>query len=289
MNKKFLYSIALFALLFFPSVLLAEGNAQAGKFGTQPALKSSYIPPYVPSPIRVTPFTVKGGTKLTIIAPQKWNPMAGRLKSSLKNTHSYFTRLFGPIPAFKTSVKLMDDEEFYRATGAPRWTNAMYYKEQIIIPLPASGKINYSELYRSVKHEFTHAVIHSLSEGKCPGWLDEGLAQWAEGEENPALQPALLDWLQYNRPVPLNMLQGGFTKLRTNMVPAAYAQSLFAANTVIDFHGLDNIQDYFSALRLGYENSEAFERGFGISERAFEKSLGKKLYKWSRAHTHLTN
>ena len=290
MNKKFLLSIGLIAsLLLIPGVLLAEGNAQAGKFGTQPTLRSSHIRSYAPSPIRVTPFTVKGGSKLTIIAPQKWNSTASKLKSSLRNTHSYFTRIFGPIPSFKTSVKLMNDEEFYRATGAPRWTNAMYYKEQIIIPLPASGEINYPELYRSVKHEFTHAVIHSLSKGKCPGWLDEGLAQWAEGEENPALQPALLDWLQYNKPVPLEMLQGGFTKLRTNMVPAAYAQSLFAANTVIDFHGLDNVQDYFSALRLGYEKEEAFERGFGISEKDFEKSLGNKLHKWSKAHIHLSH
>ncbi|MEZ4755152.1 MAG: hypothetical protein R3A13_12785 [Bdellovibrionota bacterium] len=286
--KKLKYILISCLLIALPYSAFAQGNAQAGKFGSQYNYKTKNTATYNPTPIRVTPFTVKGGTQISIIAPQKWNSIAGQLKQSLKDTHTYFTRLFGPIPTFKSTVKLMDDEAFYQATGAPRWTNAMYYKEQIIIPLPSrnNAKIDYNELYRSVKHEYTHAVIHSLSNGKCPGWLDEGLAQWAEGEENPALQPALLDWLQYNRPVSLDLLQGGFTKLQVGMVPAAYAQSLFAANTMIDFHGLDDIQMYFSALRSGFDNEEAFKMGFRITEKDFEKSLGSKLEKWAHSHAH---
>jgi hypothetical protein len=231
--------------------------------------------------IHLAPLALQGGTTLTLISPERWSKLADKLAATLSATHRHFTDLFGRIPAFMTTVRLTDDETFYLTTGAPRWTNAMYFKGQILIPLVTEEEIDFNSIERAVKHEFTHAVVHALSSGRCPGWLDEGLAQWAEGNENPALRPALVMWLNRHPPVALSLLQGGFTRLDAHMVPAAYAQSLFAANVMVNTFGFGKLRGYLDALHDGGEKEPAFEKNFGLSERNFEKSLALTLYKWA--------
>ncbi len=222
-----------------------------------------------------------GGSQLMLISPNQWFPLAEKLSGYLEKTHDQFAKLYGEIPAFQTTLRLIDAETFYKETGAPNWTNAMYYRGEITIPLSFDQEIEIDDLFRSVRHEYTHAVINALSAGRCPGWLDEGLAQWAEGTINPALEPSLRKWLYFNNPISLDMLQGGFTKLETRMVPPAYGQSLFAAKTVIHSFGFNQIQGYFKSLRSGDTKQSAFSKSFELSESGFEKALGKSLKRWA--------
>lgn len=235
-----------------------------------------------------SPITLRGGSTLTIVSPERWSVLAEELQAKLSETHQQYTKLFGEIPPFLTTLRLMDEETFYVSTGAPRWTNAMYFRGQIMIPVGEGDSVDIPNLFRSVKHEYTHAVVHALTKGRCPGWLDEGLAQWSEGDENPALMPALLKWLRKHPPVDLALLQGGFTKLDTKMVAAAYAQSLYAANSVIRGYGFERIRAYFEALRSGSEKQRAFVDGFGLSENSFEGEVERNLAAWvkekRRAH-----
>lgn len=231
--------------------------------------------------ISVFPLEFPGGTALTLIAPVSLSPLSRRLSDVLRSSHDRFSTLFGSIPSFSTSIRLMDPESFQITTGAPSWTNALYFRGQILIPVPESAGSDYENMARSVRHEYLHAVINSLSGGHCPGWLDEGLAQWAEGPENPALRPALARYLATKKPVPLSLLLGGFTRLERDMVAAAYAQSLIAAQAIIDTFGFLKIRRYLDALRENHDRPIAFLDAFDISENAFEKKLNVKLTHWS--------
>ena len=240
----------------------------------------------LPSPsstLHFEPLTLRGGTELTVISPKEWTPLTEIVTRSLRKMHLFFSELFGPIPSFSTTLQLMDEETFFKKTGAPRWTNAMYYKKKILIPLTIESEgIDVVNLLRSIRHEYTHAITAALSKGKCPGWLDEGLAQWAEGVENPALEPALRNWLKIRKPISLASLKGGFTKLTPAMVPPAYAESLFAANTVIDLYGFSPVRVYMNRLRRGSSSSAAFKAAFNVSEGQFEKRLDSSLKHWAR-------
>lgn len=236
--------------------------------------------------VNYAPLSLRGGSKLTLISPQAWTPLAERIRDVLEKTHDYYTSLFGEIPPITTAIRLMDEETFFLATGAPKWTNAMYYRNQIIIPLALNTEIDMEALRRAVKHEYTHAVIHALSNGRCPGWLDEGLAQWAEGSENPALQPALRSWVATSGAVPLDILQGGFTKLDSKIVPAAYAQSLYSAYVVMNSFGFESLREYFDRLRNGEDKTAAFKESFEISEKRFEQKLGQSLARWAQSASH---
>ncbi|MCB0334116.1 MAG: hypothetical protein KDD55_11490 [Bdellovibrionales bacterium] len=279
MVRILLYVGACFLFLFSEhSMGWAESNSEMYELYTAGSPRSSS------ARLRYAPLALPGGSQLTVISPEQWSPLADKLSGQLAHLHDYFSELFGPLPPFTTSIRLMDAQRFYQETGAPEWTNAMYYREQIIIPLVANEPVDLKNLNRSLRHEYAHAVVHALSDGRCPGWLDEGIAQWAEGKENPALRPALLNWLEVRNPVPLSLLQGGFTKLESDMVPAAYAQSLFAANTLITTYGFSKIREYFKALSAEKTKSKAFHWNFRLTEAHFESRLAEIMQQWAHEH-----
>jgi hypothetical protein len=243
--------------------------------------RARYAQPEESSPLRFTPINLANGSKLTLITPTRWSETASSLISVLNTTHDQFTRLFADIPAFSTSIRLMEEGEFFELTGAPQWTNAMFFRGQIILPLARGKAIDIENLNRSVRHEYTHAILSALSAGNLPGWIDEGLAQWFEGDESPGLRQALREWLKTHEPIPLSLLQGGFTKLKPEMVPAAYAQSLLATRLVAERYGFPALAAYFMLLRDGVEKDAAFEAAFDITLADFESQMGRALKRWA--------
>ena len=155
------------------------------------------------------------------------------------------------------------------------------FSGQIILPISASQPVDLDNLNRSLKPEYTHAILSALSDGHLPGWIDEGLAQWFEGSENPGLRTALRDWLKKNEPVSLTLLQGGFTKLKPEMVPTAYAQSLLSTRLVAEKYGFPAMANYLLLLREGIDKEAAFETAFGIRITDFEAQLGRALKRWA--------
>jgi hypothetical protein len=231
--------------------------------------------------VEVTPVNLADGSRLTVISPTQWSSISTDLLRELRSSHREHSARLGRIPAINTSIRLMDEGSFFEYTGAPSWTNALFFRGQILIPLSVTQPIDLDNVRRSVKHEYTHAVIFSLSGGKAPGWFDEGIAQWSEGEENPALRAALKGYLQDHEPVPLRLLQGGFTKLDEKMVPAAYAQSLLATKALIEVYGFDLVSAYLSMMRAGTAPDIAFETAFRTSSTRFEEKLSSSLKKWA--------
>lgn len=242
--------------------------------------RARYTDPAEESRLRFTPLNLSNGSKLTVISPTKWSDVTKQILKTLNDTHKEFTQLFAEIPAFSTSVRLMEETTFFELTGAPAWTNAMFFRGQIIIPLSSKKEIDLDNLIRSVKHEYTHAIMSSLSGGRLPGWLDEGIAQWFEGSESPGLRDALREWLKDHEPISLSLLQGGFTKLNTEMVPAAYAQSLLATKALAEKFGFPAIGRFLILLREGVDKQSAFLTAFDMTQEAYEKELGKALTTW---------
>lgn len=228
------------------------------------------------------PVKLPGGSTLTLISPQQWRGLSINLLDTLQEQHSYFDQLFGTIPPFTITLLLMSELEFFKTTGAPLWTTALYYRGRIIIPLSNQSVSKKDNLTRSIKHEYTHAIVHALSNGRCPGWIDEGLAQWAEGTEHPALAPALIRWLHTREPIPLAMLQNGFTRLNSEVVAAAYAQSYFAFRLIIAEKGFIALGDYLRALATGEPLEQAFKLAFNMDLNSFEKLLFHRLKRWQK-------
>ena len=207
--------------------------------------------------------------------------IADRAIDILNRTADEYGRIFGDRPLNKIVLKFLSPEQFRRQTGAPAWTSAMFYRGEISIPVVKSKGINFNELHRALRHEYVHAVIAELSDFRCPAWLDEGVAQMLEGQANPLLGPALRSWIKENDAMPLDWLQNGFTTLESKIVPAAYAESLFATRTLVSVYGFPAVVTYLKALKVGLAETESFELAFGIDKAKFEEGLTKQIKLWS--------
>lgn len=230
---------------------------------------------------KVEPSSLRDGSVITLITPTKWTAIGETLLESLKLTHVEFTQQLGELVPINTSLRILPEDLFYKTTGAPSWTNALFFRSQVFIPLSEKSVEDKGNLIRSARHEYVHSILHGLSAGRCPGWLDEGMAQWAEGEENPALRPALVKYLKNNPALPFSSLQGGFTRLPTNSVAAAYAQSLIATLALKKAFGFSGLRTYLDNLRVGEDRFDAFKNAFGVSEAHFEELMNEKLLEWA--------
>jgi hypothetical protein len=220
---------------------------------------------------------------ITVLTPNTHNRLAKRFLEVASITKKEYSHLFGDLSQLNTTIILMNSDEFYRRTGTPSWTNAIFFRKKIIVPIEKARLLDDDTIVRSIRHELLHAVVYDLGNGKVPGWLDEGLAQWIEGSEHDALSNSLKSWLQKNTPLPLSILQGGFTKLESSMVPAAYGQSLFATKYLIKERGIRAIRKLLTSTSKGKTFSDSFKETTGYSVSDFEHNLTTSLTKWASA------
>lgn len=201
----------------------------------------------------------------------------------LNDNYEEFSRIFKADLNKKVVLKFLSPKEFHRQTGAPPWTSAMYYRGEITVPIPLNGPVSSKKLRRALRHEYIHAVIAELSDNKAPAWLDEGIAQLIEGTPNPLLGPALREWIRYDNPMPLSWLENGFTTLEDSVVPAAYAQSLFAVRTLVNSNGFPAITKYLQLLAKREKSELAFATAFGKPQKEFETRLGPMIGRWAKS------
>ena len=201
----------------------------------------------------------------------------------LNDTYDELSRIFQIQPQTKTVLRFLSPSEFQKETGAPSWTSAMFFRGEITVPISKNAPLNFEEIKRALRHEYVHAVIAEISGYSSPAWLDEGIAQLIEGKPNPLLGPALRRWIKHNEAMPLTWLEHGFTGLNSEIVPAAYAQSLFVTRSLINTHGFQKIVYFLTKLSKGSSESEAFKIAFGVSQEAFEDKLTNQIKRWSKS------
>src|SRR5262249_29001338 len=78
-------------------------------------------------------------------------------------------------PPDAIGVVLYTREEFADITRTPAWVGALNDGR---VRVPVHGLTSVSpELARVLKHELTHSFLTQKTHGRCPVWLNEGIAQ----------------------------------------------------------------------------------------------------------------
>jgi hypothetical protein len=140
--------------------------------------------------------------------------------------------------------------------------------------MPIGGLARGSErLARTVRHEYAHAAIVTLSKGKTPVWLNEGLAQVAEetGDEGRInrLRMAVADGTVMS----LTDLEGGFTRFDRDQASLAYSQAYFAAKWLLDHKGGYNVRRLLEAMATADSTDAAFRSALGMPYADVERHM----------------
>ena len=104
----------------------------------------------------------------------------GRVLNELESDFEAMVSLFDYTPAEPIAVVLYTNQDFADITRAPSWVGALNDGR---IRVPVQGLLTVTpELAHVLRHELAHSFISQKTHGNCAIWLQEGIAQWAEGK-----------------------------------------------------------------------------------------------------------
>ncbi len=175
---------------------------------------------------------------------------AGFAREILEALERQFTELqiaLNYSPNERVSVILYSSLQFSDITRAPRWAGAVNDGK---IRIPVQGLAGLSpELARVLKHELVHSFIFQITEGRCPTWLNEGIAQMEAGEPLDEFGPELARLFATSSQIPLAELEESFERFGSDRARQAYGESLAAAEMMRDRYGDYQFPDLLEALR----------------------------------------
>ena len=173
---------------------------------------------------------------------------------------------FGYFPAKSTVAVLYPNRRFQESAMGPEWAGGLF---DGILRMPADNlRHGRAEAERSLRHEYTHALVHELAGGNAPAWLSEGLAQVFEGRTVPAANGFIAgDPDTLNR---LQLLHGSFADLTRETAEQAYVDSQSATHALIVRHGMPGVRALLAALADQPDFDRTFERVLHERYRDFE-------------------
>lgn len=174
----------------------------------------------------------------------------------------------GHYPEQRIEALLYSKEAFMDITKSPSWAGAIYDGR---IKLPVGGVTEKTSMLEEVIfHEYTHAVVRDLSNGRAPVWLNEGLAQYEEGK-SAAPYARVLSGMASKGSLRLRPLEGSFMGLGPQEAQIAYVLSLSATGYIIREYGLFQVRSILERLAEGMELQEAISASLGVSYDELEK------------------
>ena len=200
--------------------------------------------------------------------------LRGQLLATLESDYDDLVRQLGVAPRNAIAVVLYTDQAFFDVTEAPSWTGAVN-DGKLRIPVRGVDSVT-PDLARVLKHELAHSFINQLSGGRCPQWLNEGIAQAVEPK---ALSTGarLAELYRAQQEIPLNALEGGFMRFSPMEAALAYAESLAAVQYISDSYGMSDLQRILQRLGEGSSSEAALRSVIHSGYGQLETELGKYL------------
>ncbi len=162
-------------------------------------------------------------------------------------------------PGEPIAVVLYTQQTFRDVTRAPSWAGAANDGR---IRVPVQGLTSVSDqLSRVLMHELTHSFIQQKTQGRCPQWLDEGLAQWMEGRRSESTALLLIAAYEQGMQPPVKQLEGSWAAFSGQGASFAYAWSLASVESIIANSGMWGIERLLGELAAG----SAVESALGTS------------------------
>ena len=195
--------------------------------------------------------------------------------AALESDYDDLSRDLGEPPRDNILVTLYTEQAFFDVTRAPSWTGAVNDGK---LRIPVSGLNSMTpELARVLKHELSHSFINHMSAGRCPFWLNEGIAQLLEPKSLNGDGHQLAQLFKAQQNIPLNALEASFFRFSGTQAYVAYAESLAAVSYVNDTYGMGDLQRILQSLSQGSSAEAALRATIHSDYGQLESEVGKYL------------
>ncbi|HEX6802912.1 MAG TPA: tetratricopeptide repeat protein [Terriglobales bacterium] len=182
---------------------------------------------------------------------------------------------FGGQTGSSIQVILYTDQAFFDVTRAPAWTGAMN-DGKLRIPLRGVDSVT-PELARVLRHELTHSFVNQLSLGRCPAWLNEGMAQLMEPRSLGPRAARIADLFRDDHEIPLNMLEPGFASFSAPQAEVAYDEALAAVEFITSRYGMSDLLQIMQRLGEGESTESALRQVLHDDYGQLEEELRRYL------------
>ena len=113
------------------------------------------------------------------------------------------------------------------------------------------------ELARVLKHELTHSFVGQKTGGRCPVWLQEGIAQYMEGKRSRNNAGSLTAAYERHMEVSLLSYETSWLSLPREAANVAYAWSLAVVEKIMTVDGVGDLERILERLAAGSSTEDA--------------------------------
>jgi hypothetical protein len=163
--------------------------------------------------------------------------------------------------------KALTDAVYY----LPDWTGGLAYPENAIVLIGiAANELNWGK--HAETHELTHVLAGRLAFSclaDLPNWLDEGLAQYSEGEWDKESQQQLKDAVKQDQIFSVRALASSFPEDSTQ-ANLAYTQSQSVVTFLVEQYGAPKLLALLATIREGASIDNALQQEYGFDQDGLE-------------------
>jgi tetratricopeptide (TPR) repeat protein len=193
------------------------------------------------------------------VPPEVAEGVAERLAESYRSQAEFFSARLDASQV----VVLYAGRAYFSLVSVPDWVGGVFDGKIRISLDPDSGIT--PALEGVLAHELAHALIRKASGDRAPGWLHEGLAQWAEGKR---LQPRELReiFAGGRKPASLPEMEGNLARKSDRAAARAnYGEALGLVEYLIQHRGEGAVICLLQDLAEGLSIEEALRREAGLT------------------------
>lgn len=175
--------------------------------------------------------------------------LARSVLGELEGDFDSMVSLLDYTPAEPVSVVLYTNKDFADITRAPAWVGALNDGR---IRVPVQGLLTVTpELAHVLRHELAHSFVSQKTHGNCAIWLQEGIAQWAEGQHAGGDAALLVDLYNHHDDPSLAALEKSWMALPKDFARVAYEWSLATVEAIVQNGSQADVNSLLDALAAG--------------------------------------
>ena len=191
----------------------------------------------------------------------------GDLRQVLRDTYREVGQQFQYFPDHPITVILYPPSSFEQVKGLSHQVAGLY-DGKIRLPIGAHSQ-SQENLKRILWHEYTHSLVHDLAKGRCPIWLNEGIAVLQETRVFPIDSRTIQEILQKRPLIPWSQLWQ--EEYAQGDLEFHYVQGYLVAQYLVRHWGWNDLVSLLKRLGQGYPIGDALQAQYKEDPRTLEK------------------